>query len=84
MVKKKFYWKTVFKNISQSKGRFFSVHFYDYILRCCSLFRTKNTPYTMASSVDTYLNNHNYADLTYIATLGFSDEDVAKVEVLKV
>ena len=43
----------------------------------------RNTPYTMASSVDTYLNNHNYADLTYIATLGFSDEDVAKVRSLK-
>ncbi len=38
----------------------------------------------MASSVDTYLNNHNYADaFTYIATLGFSDEDVAKVKSLR-
>ena len=43
----------------------------------------RNTPYTMAASADTYLNNHNYADLNYIATLGFSDEDVAKVRKLK-
>lgn len=43
----------------------------------------RNTPYTMTASADAYLNNHNYADLTYIATLGFSDEDVAKVRSLK-
>ena len=43
----------------------------------------RNTPYTMAASADAYLNSHNYADLTYIATLGFSDEDVAKVRKLK-
>lgn len=43
----------------------------------------RNTPYTMAASADAYLNSHNYADLTYIATLGFSDADVAKVRKLK-
>lgn len=43
----------------------------------------RNTPYTMAASADAYLNSHNYADLTYIATLGFSDEDIAKVRKLK-
>lgn len=43
----------------------------------------RNTPYTMAASADAYLNSHNYADLIYIATLGFSDEDVAKVRKLK-
>lgn len=43
----------------------------------------RNTPYTMAASADAYLNSHNYANLTYIATLGFSDEDVAKVRKLK-
>lgn len=43
----------------------------------------RNIPYTMAASADAYLNSHNYADLTYIATLGFSDEDVAKVRKLK-
>lgn len=43
----------------------------------------RNTPYTMAASADAYLKSHNYADLTYIATLGFSDEDVAKVRKLK-
>lgn len=43
----------------------------------------RNTPYTMAASADAYLNSHNYADLTYIATLGFSNEDVAKVRKLK-
>ena len=43
----------------------------------------RNTPYTMAASADAYLNSHNYADLTYIATLGFSDEYVAKVRKLK-
>lgn len=43
----------------------------------------RNTPYTMAASAGAYLNSHNYADLTYIATLGFSDEDVAKVRKLK-
>ncbi|WP_295088583.1 FtsX-like permease family protein [uncultured Catenibacterium sp.] len=43
----------------------------------------RNTPYTMAASADAYLNSHNYADLTYIATLGFSDEDVTKVRKLK-
>lgn len=43
----------------------------------------RNTPYTMSASADAYLNSHNYADLTYIATLGFSDEDVAKVRKLK-
>lgn len=82
MVKKKFYWKTVFKNISQSKGRFFSI-FMIIFLGAAVFSGLRNTPYTMASSVDTYLNNHNYADLTYIATLGFSDEDVAKVRSLK-
>ena len=82
MVKKKFYWKTVFKNISQSKGRFFSI-FMIIFLGAAVFSGLRNTPYTMASSVDTYLNNHNYADLTYIATLGFSDEDVAKVRSLR-
>ena len=82
MVKKKFYWKTVFKNISQSKGRFFSI--FMIIFLGASVFSgLRNTPYTMAASADTYLNNHNYADLNYIATLGFSDEDVAKVRKLK-
>ena len=82
MVKKTFYWKTVFKNISQSKGRFFSI--FMIIFLGASVFSgLRNTPYTMAASADTYLNNHNYADLNYIATLGFSDEDVAKVRKLK-
>ncbi|CUP03618.1 ATPase involved in DNA repair [Catenibacterium mitsuokai] len=82
MVKKRFYWKTVFKNISQSKGRFFSI-FMIIFLGAAVFSGLRNTPYTMAASADAYLNSHNYADLTYIATLGFSDEDVAKVRKLK-
>ena len=82
MVKKRFYWKTVFKNISQSKGRFFSI-FMIIFLGAAVFSGLRNTPYTMAASADAYLNSHNYADLTYIATLGFSDEDIAKVRKLK-
>lgn len=82
MVEKKFYWKTVFKNIGQSKGRFFSI--FMIILLGAGVFSgLRNTPYTMAESADAYLNSHNYADLNYIATLGFSDKDVAQVRKLK-
>lgn len=82
MVKKKFYWKTVFKNISQSKGRFFSI-FMIIFLGAGVFSGLRNTPYTMTASADAYLNSHHYADLNYIASLGFSDEDISKVRHLK-
>lgn len=81
-MKKLLYWKSVLRNISHSKGRFLSI-FIIVFLGAGVFSGLRNSPKTMGSSVDNYLDAHNYADLTYLATLGFTREDVEEIRKVK-
>lgn len=73
--KKSAYWKNLRKSIFNSKARFLSI-FAIVLLGAAFYSGLRNTPGTMALTMDNYLDNHQYADLTYIASLGFSQDDL--------
>lgn len=81
MVKKmkSMYWKNLRRSIFQSKARFFSI--FSIVLLGAAFFAgLRNTPGTMIKSMDNYFDQHNFADLTYMASLGFSDDDIKSIE----
>lgn len=77
--KKKAYWKNLRKTILTSKARFFSI-FAIVFLGAAFFAGLRNTPNTMTKSMDHFLDTYNYADLTYIASLGFSQEDIEEIQ----
>lgn len=77
--RKKAYWKSVRRHVSHSKGRFLSI-FLIVFLGAGVFSGLRNTPASMAASANDYIRRYHYADLTYIATLGFSEEDVMTIE----
>lgn len=79
MVSKKMYWKNLRKNILSSKARFLSI-FSIVFLGAAFFAGLRNTPGTMMKSMDSYLDQHRFADLTYIATLGFGEDDLKAIE----
>ncbi|MEG0591754.1 MAG: FtsX-like permease family protein [Coprobacillus sp.] len=80
MVKKKsIYWKNLRRSILKSKSRFFSI-FSIVFLGAAFFAGLRNTPGTMMLSMDDYLDRNNYADLTYIVSLGFSEEDISVIK----
>ncbi len=72
---KRAYWKNLRKSISSSKARFLSI-FAIVLLGAAFYSGLRNTPGTMALTMDNYLDNHQYSDLIYIASLGFSQDDL--------
>lgn len=77
--KKKAYWKNLRKSIWASKARFFSI-FAIVFLGAAFFAGLRNTPGTMTKSMDAFLDQYHYADLTYMASLGFSKEDIQEIE----
>ncbi len=72
---KRAYWKNLRKSITKSKARFLSI-FAIVLLGAAFYSGLRNTPGTMALTMDNYLHNHQYSDLIYIASLGFSQDDL--------
>ncbi|MEG0276105.1 MAG: FtsX-like permease family protein [Coprobacillus sp.] len=80
MVKKKsVYWKNLRRSTLKSKSRFLSI-FSIVFLGAAFFAGLRNTPGTMMLSMDDYLDKYNFADLTYIVSLGFSEDDIKAVE----
>ena len=83
MVRKKHaYYKNLRRTIFQSKARFLSI-FSIVFLGAAFFAGLRNTPVIMATSMDHYLDDYRFADLTYIATLGFSEEDIQSIQDIK-
>ncbi|MCD7808665.1 MAG: FtsX-like permease family protein [Erysipelotrichaceae bacterium] len=72
---KRAYWKNLRKSITKSKARFLSI-FAIVLLGAAFYSGLRNTPGTMALTMDNYLHSHQYSDLIYIASLGFSQDDL--------
>ena len=62
------------KNITESFFSIFAIVF----LGAAFFAGLRNTPGTMTKSMDAFLDQYHYADLTYMASLGFSKEDILK------
>ena len=77
--KKSVYWKNLWKSIFKSKARFLSI-FSIVFLGAAFFAGLRNTPGTMMKTMDAYLDKYHFADLTYMATLGFNDEDIQQIE----
>lgn len=75
---KKMYWKNLWITIKKTKARFFSI-FAIVLLGAMIFAGLRNSPGIMMKTMDAYLDTLNYAELTYISTLGFSEEDVESV-----
>ena len=80
--KKTIYWKNLRKSIIKSKSRFLSI-FSIVFLGAAFFAGLRNTPGTMMKTMDAYLDKHHFADLTYIASLGFSDDDIQSIQNIK-
>lgn len=81
MVKKKksMYWKNLRRSILHSKSRFLSI--FSIVLLGAAFFAgLRNTPGTMMESMDAYLDKNHFADLTYMASLGFSEDDIQSIK----
>ena len=79
MVKKHAYYKKIKRSIFKSKARFLSI-FSIVFLGAAVFAGLRNTPDIMSISMDHYLDEHRFADLTYMSTLGFSEEDIHSIE----
>lgn len=80
MVKKKsVYWRNLRRSTLKSKSRFFSI-FSIVFLGAAFFAGLRNTPGSMMLSMDDYLDKYNFADLTYIVSLGFSEDDIHNIE----
>lgn len=75
---RKMYWKNLRKSIWKTKARFISI-FSIVFLGAAFFAGLRNTPGTMMKTVDAYLDNNQFADLTYIASLGFSEDDISAI-----
>ena len=73
--KKTMYWKNLKKSIFKSKARFLSI-FFIVFLGAAFFAGLRNTPGTMSHSMDAHLDKYHFADLTYLSTLGFSQDDI--------
>ena len=80
MVKKKsVFYKNLWRSIGKTKSRFLSI-FLIVFLGAAFFAGLRNTPGTMMNSVDAYLDENTFSDLTYISSLGFSEEDINKIK----
>lgn len=71
-------WKDVFKSISKSKGRFFSI-FGLMLLGSFALVGLKVTGPDMRATGENYVNKLDSADITVISPLGLDDNDVKTI-----
>lgn len=74
--------KALNRSIKQSFGRFLSI--FMIIALGASLFSgLRNTPASMEASVSKDVKAAHFADLTYIATLGFDQDDIEAIKKIK-
>ncbi|MDA3974089.1 FtsX-like permease family protein [Enterococcus thailandicus] len=81
-MKKKMLWKDIFKSISKSKGRFFSI-FGLMLLGSFALVGLKVTGPDMRATGKNYVNRLDSADITIISPLGLDDNDVKTIDKAK-
>lgn len=77
-MKKKMLWKDVFKSVSKSKGRFFSI-FGLMLLGSFALVGLKVTGSDMRETGKNYVNKLDSADITVISPLGLDENDVKTI-----
>lgn len=77
--KKQAYYKNLRRTILKSKARFLSI-FSIVFLGAAFFAGLRNTPGTMISSIDQYLDKFHFADLTYIVNLGLSQDDIDSIK----
>lgn len=77
--KKSSYWKNLRKSIFKSKARFLSI-FSIVFLGAAFFAGLRNTPGTMMKTMDSYLDAYRFSDLTYLSSLGFSEDDIESVQ----
>ena len=67
--------KNIIKNINKAKSRFISIFL--IILLGSSIFAgLQSTPLIMEKSMNDYLNDNNYWDLSVVGTYGFKQSDI--------
>ncbi|MGT2908121.1 ABC transporter permease [Streptococcus dentiloxodontae] len=81
-MKKRIYWKIIYKALLQSKGRFLSIMLLMFLgsFTFIGLKATKPNMQTLARS---YLKTHQTADLFVTASSGFSEADQTELKQLK-
>jgi len=76
---KQAYYKNLRRTIFKSKARFFSI--FSIVLLGAAFFAgLRNTPNIMTTTMDNYLDINHYADLTYLSSLGFNQEDIESLK----
>ena len=76
---KKAYWTNLRRTLVKSKVRFLSI-FGIVFLGAAVFAGLRCTPTTMMKSMDVYLDQYDYADLTYLSSLGFSNDDIDSIK----
>lgn len=79
---KKVFYKNIRLNILHTKGRFISI-FLIIILGTAMFSGLRNTPSSMSATINQYLKDNHYAHLTYLSSLGFTQEDIDLVKNTK-
>ncbi len=80
--KKTMYWKNLYRTILKTKARFISI-FAIVFLGAAVFAGLRNTPSIMKATADSYLDSLNYAELTYISTYGFTQEEIEEVKKIE-
>lgn len=81
-MKRKAYIKNQIRIICKTKARFLSI-FVIVFLGASFFAGLRHAPMIMQNSMNSYIKEHHFNDLEYIATLGFSDEDIAGIKDIK-
>ena len=77
-MKRKSYVKNQIRSIFKTKARFLSI-FIIVFLGASFFSGLRHAPMIMESSMDQFVSENHFNDLNYIATLGFSKEDVSSI-----
>ena len=78
-MKKKAYVKNQIRTIFNTKARFLSI-FCIVFLGAAFFAGLRHTPLIMVQSMNDYLKEYHFNDLNYVATLGFTEEDLKLVK----
>ncbi len=79
---KSIYYKNLIRTIKKTKARFISI-FAIVFLGAAVFAGLRNSPSIMKVTADGYLDKQNFSELTYISTLGFSEEDIEDVKQIE-
>ena len=82
MNKRKAYRLVFTRGLKKTKSRFLSI-FFIVFLGASFFAGLRNAPITMNHSMNNYLREHHFADLTLISSFGFTNADIEKVQLLE-